>query len=146
MVVQRLSMTLLNILFPPVAVFIMTEEMGFDVMMSCLLFTLAIAPSHVHGFYLSCVYFHRMKKVKKGRYPGGPKPFISSPAILNGGASERELLRLKNDEKLKRTGSKSSQRSKRLSNSQRGSKRTATEVKPGQHIYDPTARVSRQWQ
>lgn len=38
-------------------------------------------------------------QVKKGRYPGGPKPLIFSEKIINGGASNREveaLLRKQN--------------------------------------------------
>ncbi|KAM3425560.1 hypothetical protein BST61_g7507 [Cercospora zeina] len=57
----RLSLMFLNIFFPPVAVLIMSgAEMTFAV--NALLWLCAIIPSHVHGFYISCVYFHRRRK------------------------------------------------------------------------------------
>ena len=33
-------------------------------------------------------------QVKKGRYPGGPKSFLQSKNVLNGGASDAEVERL----------------------------------------------------
>lgn len=58
--------------------------------------------STLKGFYISCTYYHRKRKVKKGRYPGGPKTLIESERVINGGASEehiRHLKALKRDKK-----------------------------------------------
>lgn len=60
-----------------------------------LLFLAAIIPSHIHGFYLSCTYFHRRRKVRRGRWPGGPKPLIYSDNVLCGGARWDEAQRLR---------------------------------------------------
>ena len=61
----RIMLTCINIFFPPLAVMMLTG-MGWDTMMNCCLFLLAVVPSHVHGFYISCTYFHRRKKVCHG--------------------------------------------------------------------------------
>ena len=74
---------------------------GLDLAVSCALFLLAIIPSHVHGFYVSCTYFHRCNKVRKGRYPGGPKAFIDSEEVIRGGASASEVERLRRRDKKK---------------------------------------------
>ena len=45
-------------------------------------------------------------QVKKGRYPGGPKRWIESSNVINGGASNLEVERLYRQEKgLKRSSS-----------------------------------------
>ena len=59
----RIVITCINILFPPLAVAIIAGP-GYDCLMNCFLFLLAILPSHIHGFYISCVYFHRRSKVR----------------------------------------------------------------------------------
>lgn len=59
----RTWITLLNIFFPPIAVMLIAGP-GYDCLMNCLLFLLAVIPSHIHGFYISCVYFHRRHKVR----------------------------------------------------------------------------------
>ncbi|EMF14067.1 uncharacterized protein SEPMUDRAFT_115360 [Sphaerulina musiva SO2202] len=84
----RLSLTILNIFFPPLALLIVCgPDMTFAV--NCLLYIFAIIPSHIHGLYVSCVYFHRRRKVRKGRYPGSQtKALIYSPHVLNGGAKQ----------------------------------------------------------
>jgi len=59
------------------------------------LFLAGIIPGHIHGFYIICTYFHRKRKVKKGRYPGGRKMGIFSERVWNGDASNakvRDLL------------------------------------------------------
>ncbi|KAH9818120.1 Proteolipid membrane potential modulator [Teratosphaeria destructans] len=89
----RIFLTCINIFFPPLAV-AMLCGFGWDLTVNCCLFLLAVIPSHVHGFYISCTYFHRRHKVKKGRWPGGPKSMIESPHVINGGASEAEARRL----------------------------------------------------
>ncbi|KAK0252925.1 hypothetical protein LTS09_012082 [Friedmanniomyces endolithicus] len=89
----RASITLVNIFFPPLAV-AMLCGWEWDCMLNSLLFLLAVIPSHVHGFYISCTYLHRRKKVRKGRWPGGPKSLIHSDNVINGGASNAEAARL----------------------------------------------------
>ena len=58
----RICITIVNIFFPPLAV-AMLCGLDHDCMINCFLFLLAVIPSHVHGFYISCTYFHRRKKV-----------------------------------------------------------------------------------
>lgn len=59
----RILVMLVNIFFPPLAVMMLTG-LGADTAMNCLLFLLAVIPSHVHGFYLSWMYFWRRRKVR----------------------------------------------------------------------------------
>ncbi|EME82658.1 uncharacterized protein MYCFIDRAFT_51327 [Pseudocercospora fijiensis CIRAD86] len=91
--IYRLFLTCLNIFFPPAAVMLLC---GFDMdlLLNCVFFLLAVIPSHIHGFYISCTYFHRRHKVKKRRYPGGPKSLIYSSYVTNGGASNEEVRSL----------------------------------------------------
>jgi hypothetical protein len=65
---------------------------------NCVLFLLAVIPAHVHGFYISIVYFYRKRKVRKGIYPGGHKSFIFSERVLNGGARTSEVERLRQEQ------------------------------------------------
>ena len=44
----RLSLTLINIVFPPLAVLILAGP-GYDCLISCVFFLLAVIPSHIHG-------------------------------------------------------------------------------------------------
>lgn len=87
---KRLTIAFLNVLFPPLAVLLLT---GFneDVILNCVLFLLAVIPSHVHGFYISLTYFNRKRKVRRGLYPGKPRSMIWSNKVNNGGASRREM-------------------------------------------------------
>jgi hypothetical protein len=64
------------------------------VLINTLLLLAGVIPGHIHAFYLSCTYFHRKSKIRKGRYPGGPKHGIYSPQIWNGGASDRRVHEL----------------------------------------------------
>ncbi|KXL44358.1 hypothetical protein M433DRAFT_260703 [Acidomyces richmondensis BFW] len=89
----RLALTAINIFFPPLSVAILCG-LELDCMINCCLFLLAVIPSHIHGFYISRTYFHRRRKVKKGRYPGGPKSFIHSRNVINGGATDAEVAGL----------------------------------------------------
>ncbi|KXT15174.1 hypothetical protein AC579_3924 [Pseudocercospora musae] len=91
--IYRIFLTCLNIFFPPAAV-MMLCGFDMDLLLNCVFFLLAVIPSHIHGFYISCTYFHRRHKVKKGRYPGGPKSLIYSSYVTNGGASNEEARRL----------------------------------------------------
>ena len=93
---------------------------GTDCIINTLLFIAGVIPGHVHGFYISQTYYHRRRKVRKGRYPGGRKTFIYSDQILNGGATnaqvrdlyerEQEEKRMKEEEMMLR---KSKSKSKR---------------------------------
>lgn len=50
----RILLMLVNIFFPPLAVMMLTG-LGADTALNCLLFLLAVIPSHVHGFYIRFV-------------------------------------------------------------------------------------------
>ncbi|KAI7542135.1 hypothetical protein KC331_g8145 [Hortaea werneckii] len=89
----RFWVIVVNLILPPLAVALLAG-VDVDFLINCALFLLAVIPSHIHGFYISMVYFHRRKKVRKGQYPGGSKAFIFSKSILNGGASDAEVDRL----------------------------------------------------
>ncbi|KAI6893360.1 hypothetical protein KC318_g13867 [Hortaea werneckii] len=89
----RFWVILVNLILPPLAVALLAG-VDVDFLINCTLFLLAVIPSHIHGFYISMVYFHRRKKVRKGQYPGGSKAFIFSKSVLNGGASDAEVDRL----------------------------------------------------
>jgi len=97
---KRLIITCINILFPPLAILLLTGP-ETDTLINAVLFLLGVIPSHVHGFYISCTYFHRKNKVKKGRYPGDWRQFIYSAKVQNGGASDREVRRLAKMEETK---------------------------------------------
>ena len=88
--IDRLLLTVVNISFPPLAVFLITGP-STDTLINCCLFICAIIPSHIHGFYITCTYFHRKHKVRKGKYPGGPKCLIFDTKVCNGGASDWEV-------------------------------------------------------
>jgi len=105
----RILIMTVNIFFPPLAVAMLTG-MGMDTALNCLFFLLAVIPSHIHGFYVSWVYFSRRRRVRKGKYPGGPKSMITSKNVLNGGLSDAEVARLyRNDKRAvkNRSGSRS---------------------------------------
>lgn len=112
---KRIVITILNILFPPLAVALLCG-FGFDLLVNCLLFLLAVIPSHVHGFYISFTYFNRKRKVRKGKYPGEPHGFIHSRKVNNGGASKEEVKMLKRemeeDNAVKRLSTRSNRRSR----------------------------------
>ncbi|WPG98826.1 Hypothetical protein R9X50_00162400 [Acrodontium crateriforme] len=91
--IYRITLFTINILFPPLSVLLLCGP-NWDLVLNCSLFLLAIIPSHIHGLYISCTYFHRRRKVKKGVYPGGSKPMIKSKNVINGGASDVEVERL----------------------------------------------------
>ncbi|KAH0847807.1 hypothetical protein AYO21_04013 [Fonsecaea monophora] len=91
---KRLVITALNILFPPLAVMLITGP-NEDFLFNCVMFILAIIPSHIHGFYISLTYFNRKRKVRRGIYPGKPRHLIWSDRVNNGGASRREVERLR---------------------------------------------------
>ena len=89
---QHHSNTLM--LVPPLGVLLLCGP-EMDMIINCILFLLAIIPSHVHAFYISMTYFHRKRKVRKGKYPGPRRAGIYSEKVQNGGASSSEVRRLK---------------------------------------------------
>lgn len=90
----RLCLTIINIFFPPLSVLILTGPYT-DTLVNCLLFIAGVVPSHIHGFYISCTYYHRKRKVRKGRYPGGPKAGIFDERVWRGGASKARVEELR---------------------------------------------------
>ena len=60
----RFWVILVNLILPPLAVALLAG-IDVDFLINCTLFLLAVIPSHIHGFYISLVYFHRRKKVLK---------------------------------------------------------------------------------
>ena len=91
---KRGILTCINIIFPPLGVMLLCGP-ETDLIMNCILFLFAIIPSHVHAFYISCTYFNRKKKVRKGIYPGTWRQGIYSERVQNGGASWKEIERLR---------------------------------------------------
>ncbi|KIW88279.1 uncharacterized protein Z519_10846 [Cladophialophora bantiana CBS 173.52] len=87
---KRLVIAALNILFPPLVVLIITG-LNEDFILNCVMFILAIIPSHIHGLYISLTYFNRKRKVRNGVYLGKPKHLILSKRVNNGGATRREV-------------------------------------------------------
>lgn len=129
MVLKRGSLTIINIFFPPLGVALLCG-MDYDLFINCMLFLCAIIPSHVHAFYISCTYFSRKRKVRKGRYPGDRRPMIYCEKVQNGGASRREVADLrekmlvekemKNNESLSKMGSRMSRKSTQRSGRESG--------------------------
>ncbi|TVY33611.1 hypothetical protein LSUB1_G007523, partial [Lachnellula subtilissima] len=81
---ERLTICFINIFSGP----------NTDCLINTLLFIAGVIPGHIHGFYISCTYFHRKRKVRKGRWPGGRKAGIYSRAVWNGGASDARVREL----------------------------------------------------
>ncbi|KAK9777771.1 hypothetical protein AB5N19_04481 [Seiridium cardinale] len=108
---KRLVVLFFNLLFPPLAVFLLC---GFDAdfAMNCFLFILAVIPSHIHGMYISFIYFHRKNRVRKGRWPGKRRGLIYSEKVQNGGATSRQLEDIRMSEK-QRTASKKGEQVRR---------------------------------
>lgn len=67
---------------------------GMDALINTLFFLAGVIPGHIHGFYVTWTYFSRKRKVKKGRYPGGPKPLLYSKRVINGDASDERVRQL----------------------------------------------------
>lgn len=84
---------------------------GMDALINTMWLLCGVIPGHIHGFYVTWTYFHRKRKVRKGKYPGGPKSFIYSRRVINGDASDERVRQLweaeqrAKDEKLMRRGS-----------------------------------------
>jgi uncharacterized membrane protein YqaE (UPF0057 family) len=113
---KRFVICICNIIFPPFAVLLLTG-LNQDVIFNCVLFLLAVIPSHIHGFYISLTYFNRKRKVRKGVYPGKPHGMIWSDKVNNGGASRREMQDLLDEKEGNTLGNRISGRlSNRIEN------------------------------
>lgn len=73
---------------------------GPDCIINTLLFIAGVIPGHIHAFYVTCTYFNRKRKVRKGRYPGGRKAFIYSEEVWNGGARRSVVEGLREEERF----------------------------------------------
>jgi len=94
--VKRITILVFNLVFPPLAVGTLTGFTSRETLLNSLLFLLAVLPSHVHGLYISTVYFTRKRRVRKGKWPGHPGlPGIWSEKVLTGGAGWDEAQDLK---------------------------------------------------
>lgn len=78
---------------PPLSVMIVAG-VGMDALINTFWLLCGVIPGHIHGFYITWTYFSRKKKVRKGRYPGGPRPFIYSKRVINGDASDERVRQL----------------------------------------------------
>ena len=96
MVLERLTISLVNLFFPPLAVLLLCGP-EIDFLINCLLFLVGVIPSHLHAFYISFTYFRRKRKVRKGVYPGKWRWGIYSSRVQKGGASNTEIARLKRE-------------------------------------------------
>jgi uncharacterized membrane protein YqaE (UPF0057 family) len=96
MVLKRLTVTLINIFCPPLAVILLCGP-ETDFIINCLLFLAGVIPSHLHAVYISWTYFNRKRKVRKGVYPGKWRRGIYSAKVQKGGASNTEIARLKRE-------------------------------------------------
>jgi hypothetical protein len=122
---------------------------GIDCILNTIFFIAGVIPGHIHGFYITCTYFYRKRKVKKGQYPGGRKVGIFSEKVWNGGASNekvRDLLLAQRREeetgemKMNKRGSGRSSRLERMGSSrvhtgfreERGSVRSNTVMYDGE--------------
>jgi uncharacterized membrane protein YqaE (UPF0057 family) len=140
---KRLVITLCNIIFPPVAVMLITGT-NEDFIFNCVMFILAIIPSHVHGFYISMTYFNRKRKVRKGVYPGKPKHLIWSDRVNNGGASKGEMRRLKMEMEEGKMGRRArKQMEMDAASSRSSSRRRVQEWDDGNKEYAVSPRLSR---
>jgi len=91
--IERITVFLINIFCPPLSVMLVAGP-GPDFLINTLLFLAGVIPGHIHGFYITCTYFHRKRRVRKGRYPGGRKRGIYSQTVWNGGASNARVREL----------------------------------------------------
>lgn len=108
---KRLVISFCNIFFPPLAVALLTGWTSHETFLNSMLFLLAVIPSHVHGFYISIVYFTRKRRVRQGKWPGKPhKAGIRSEKVLTGGAGWKGAETLKpSSRKDRRAGRSRSQ-------------------------------------
>jgi len=97
---ERVMVFLINIFCPPLSV-MLVAGVGPDCLINTLFFLAGVLPGHLHGFYITCTYFYRKRKVCKGRYPGGRKAGIHSERVWNGGASNARVQELWERERRK---------------------------------------------
>ncbi|EXJ61530.1 hypothetical protein A1O7_01958 [Cladophialophora yegresii CBS 114405] len=138
---KRLVIAVLNILFPPVAVMMITGP-NEDFVFNCVMFVLAVIPSHIHGFYISLTYFNRKRKVRKGVYPGKPKHLIWSDRVNNGGGSRREIERLRHGKEQSRLGRRNTSRTSGIPE-RSSSRRRVQEWDDGYKEYAVSPQMSR---
>ena len=86
---------------PPLTVCILCGP-SLDCLINCCLFLCGVIPSHLHGFYISCTYFNRKRKVRKGKWPGPRRGGIYSENVQNGGVTRDRVKVLREDEEVKR--------------------------------------------
>lgn len=89
----RVMIFIINIFMPPLSVMLIAGP-SFDCLINTFLFIAGVLPGHIHAFYITCTYFSRKRKVRKGRYPGGRKAGIYSENVWNGGASNEKVKEL----------------------------------------------------
>ncbi|CZS88638.1 uncharacterized protein RAG0_00317 [Rhynchosporium agropyri] len=82
---------------PPLSVLLVAGP-GTDCLINVLLFIAGVIPGHIHAFYVTCTYFHRKHRVKRGRYPGGRKAGICSERVWNGGVGRGRVDELWREE------------------------------------------------
>ena len=87
---KQITIFIFNLLFPPLAVGLLTGFTSRDTFINCLLFLCAVIPAHIHGFMISMTYFHRKRKVRKNRFPGDPPSWTKNEKVVTGGAGWRE--------------------------------------------------------
>jgi uncharacterized membrane protein YqaE (UPF0057 family) len=90
---HRLTIFVVDIFFPPLAVLLLAG-CGPDLAVSCCLFILGVIPSHIHAFYISCTYFNRRRKVKRDKWPGQRRGGIFSDNVQNGGYTNAAMKRM----------------------------------------------------
>ncbi|RVX72608.1 hypothetical protein B0A52_04004 [Exophiala mesophila] len=121
---KRISIALLNILFPPFAVMLICGP-NADLLINSLLFLLAVFPSHIHGFYISMTYFNRKRKARSGIYPGRRRRGITSEKVNTGGVGWKEAEKLRvqmeGDRKLRKKEKKAKTQGVAMSESGNGS-------------------------
>lgn len=61
----RIYIMILNLIFPPVAVMLLTGIGSPETVLNTCLFLLAVIPSHVHGFIVSWNHFREKDKEEK---------------------------------------------------------------------------------
>jgi uncharacterized membrane protein YqaE (UPF0057 family) len=83
---KQITICIFNLLFPPLAVGLLTGFTSRDTLINCLLFLLAVIPAHVHGFMISMTYFHRKRKVRQGKFPGTAPSYTKNEKVVTGGA------------------------------------------------------------
>ncbi|PVH83543.1 hypothetical protein DL98DRAFT_358147, partial [Cadophora sp. DSE1049] len=61
-IMERILIFTINIFCPPLSVLLVAGP-GMDCLINTLFFIAGVIPGHIHGFYVTCTYFHRKHKV-----------------------------------------------------------------------------------